>query len=128
MSPAVVSRLVSIGPLRSFAVGAGSFQVSADKVDEVFGELRGNLLFGAVDEVEADMGFEDFSHEAVDTAADGSEQHELSAALFIGEEGAFNGVKLTAKFPEALKEFHFFSFMVGHFGSPVDNTHPRYGI
>ena len=86
------------------------------------------MLFGAVDEVEADVGFEDFAHESVDAAADGSEEHELSSAIFIGEQGALNGVELSAEFADSLEEFNFLAFLVGHGGSPVDNTHPRYGI
>jgi len=112
----------------SFQVGAGSFQVGADEVDQVFGELGSNLLFGAIDQVEADVGFEDFAHEAVDTAAHGSKKHELCAAIFIGEQGALDGVELAAEFADALEEFKLFSFLVGHEGPPVDNTHPRYGI
>ena len=108
--------------------GFGLFEVSANEVNEVFGEFWGNLLFDAVDEVEADMGFEDFTHESIDAATDGSEQHELPAAVFIGEQGALDGVELPAEFADALEEFNFLAFLVGHGGSPIDNTHPRYGI
>jgi len=107
---------------------ARSLQVGTNEVDEVFGEFRGDLLFCAVDEVEADMGFEDFTHKSVDAAADGSEEHKLCAAVFIGKEGALNGIELAAEFADSLKEFYFFAFLVGHGVSPVDNTHPRYGI
>src|SRR5271166_1550161 len=43
-------------------------QIGAHQVDQVFGQLGGDLLFGSVGEMEPDMILEHFSHKAVDAA------------------------------------------------------------
>jgi len=40
----------------------GSFQVGAHKFNEILGKFWGDLLFGAIHEVETDMGFENLTH------------------------------------------------------------------
>ena len=77
------------------------------------------------------MGFKDLAHEAVYATADGGEEHELAAAVFVGGEGALNSIELTAEFAEALEEFEFFAFVMGHGVGPpfaLDDTYLGYGI
>lgn len=95
----------------------GLFQIGVDEVDEVFGEVGRDLLLGAVDEVETDVGFKHLAHESVDAAADCGEEHELVAAIGFSVEGAFDGIELAANFAEALQKLEFFPFVVGHFSS-----------
>lgn len=90
------------------------FQIRADEVNEVFGEFGGDLLLGAVDEMEADVGFEDLAHEAIDAAADGGEEHQLTAAVFIGVDEALDGIELAAEAANALEELDLFAFVDGH--------------
>lgn len=104
-----------------------SLEIGVDEIDEVFGELGGDLFFGAVHEVKADVGFEDFAHEGVDAAADGGEEHELPAAFFVGCEGALDGVELSADLAEALEEFEFFAVGLGH-GALLGLTIPTRGM
>ena len=104
-------------------------QVRVHEVDEVFGKLWGNLLFCAVDEMEANVGFKDLGHEAVDSAAHSGEEHELASAVFACVERTLDGVELAANFSETLKEFNFLAILVGHVGLLLfDNTYPGYGI
>jgi hypothetical protein len=109
-------------------ISADLLQISTNQVDEVLGEFRCDLLFGAVDQMETDMGFENLSHEAVDASADGCQQHELVAAILVPTEGSFDGIELAAKFAHPLQEFDGFTFKVGHGWTPLDNTYPGYGI
>ncbi len=78
-------------------------QIGADQVDEVFGQLGGDLLLGAVGQMEADMRLQNLAHEAVDASTDGGEEHELSAAILVGSEGALDGVELSAEFSDPLQ-------------------------
>ena len=47
-------------------------------------KLGGNLLLGAIGQVETNMRFEHLAHQGVDAAADRSQQHELVAAVAVG--------------------------------------------
>jgi len=105
-----------------------SLQIGAHKVDEIFGKFRGNLLFGSVDEMEANMRLQHLTHQAINAPTDSGEQHKLSAALFIRGQRALDGVQLAAQFSHPLQQFCFFALMSRHRGSPLDNTHPRYSI
>jgi len=104
-------------------------QIGVYQVDEVFGQFGGDLFFGAVGEVEADVGFEDFAHEGVDAAADGGKQHELAAAIFVGGERSLDGIELAADFAEPLQQLEFLAILMGHDMSPcLDYTHGGYCI
>jgi hypothetical protein len=72
------------------------FQIGADEVDEVFGDLmRGERGLAWLHHVLADVVFEDFGHEAIDAAADVGE-HEDVGAVGIAGKGALDGVDLAA--------------------------------
>lgn len=108
---------------------ADSFEVGADKVDKILGQFGSNLLLGAVGEVEANMRFKHFAHEAVDAPADGGKEHQLAAAFLIGGERTLHGIELSAQLSQALKQLHFFPFVVRHGATlRLDNTHPGYSI
>jgi len=49
-----------------------------------------------------DMILEHFAHEAVDAAADSSQQHQLVSAVLIGGQRSFNGIQLSAQLTQAL--------------------------
>ena len=109
-------------------INTGLLQISTHQVDEVFGEFGSDLLFGAIDEVKADVGFKYLGHKAVDATANSSEQHQLVSAILIAGQGALDGVKLTAEFARTLQELDGFTFILGHGFAPLDNTLPGYGI
>jgi hypothetical protein len=100
-----------------------------DKVNQILGQLGSDLLLGSVGQMKADMSFEHLTHEAVDAAADGSQQHELAATILIGSERALDGIELAAYFAKALEELEFLAIHGRHFGVlPLDNTNPGYSI
>jgi hypothetical protein len=100
-----------------------------NQVNQILGEFGSNLLLGAVGQMKANVSLEYLTHEAVDTAADGSQQHELAAAIFVGVQRALDGIELAADFAKALEEFEFFAIHVRHFSDLLlDNTHPGYSI
>ena len=75
------------------------------------------------------MGLEDFAHEGVDAAADGSEQHELAAAIFVGGERSLDGIELAADFAEPLQQLEFLAILMGPgFDSSLAYTHGGYSI
>lgn len=84
------------------------FQICPNKIDQILGELRGNPFPCATGQMEADVGFEHLAHETVDAATNGGEQHQLRSAIFIGGERALEGIELSAKLAQALREFEFF--------------------
>ncbi len=66
-------------------MGHPLFEVGADEVDEVFAEFGGEGGVSVLEEVEADVVFEDLGHEGVDASADGGEEHEdLGAVVIVG--------------------------------------------
>jgi hypothetical protein len=108
---------------------ANLFEVGADEVDQIFRQLRSDLFLGAVGEMKADVRFKHLAHEAVDASTNGGKEHQLAAAVFIGGERTLDGVELAAQFAQALKQLHFFPFVVRHGAFlRLDNTHPGYGI
>ena len=104
-----------------------SLQIGAHQVDQVFGQLGCDLFFRPIGEMKPDMIFEHFSHQTVDTAANGSLKHQLVSAVLIGRQRAFNGVQLSAQFAQALHHLDFFPLMVGHRRSPCDKSRIRFG-
>ena len=86
-------------------------QIRTDEVDEVFGEIGGDLLFRAIDQVEADVGFKDFAHQSVDAAPDSGQEHELAATILVGVDETFHRVELAAKAADSLKQLHLFTFL-----------------
>ena len=56
-------------------------EVCAYQIDQVFSQLRRNLLLDAVHKMEADVGFQHFTHQAVHPTPHSCEQHELVAAV-----------------------------------------------
>jgi hypothetical protein len=103
------------------------FEISADEVNEIFSQLRRDLLFCAVGKMEADMVFEHFSHEAVHTASDGGQKHKLVATIAARGERALNGVHLAAELAHALDHFDDFPFL-RHEHSPLNDTLPGYSM
>lgn len=98
------------------------------QIDQIFSQLRRNLLFCAVREVEADVCFKHLGHEAVDAAADSSQEHELVTAILLASERALYGVKLAAQFFHALLQLDPFPILMRHGDTSLDSTHPGYGI
>ena len=84
--------------------GAELLQISANQVDEVLGEFGGNLLLGAIDEMEADMRLHNLAHQAVDASADRGKQHELAPTILVAGEGPLDGVELAAQSAHALQK------------------------
>jgi hypothetical protein len=99
--------------------GSGLFQISAYQIDEVFGEFGSDLLFGAVDEMETNVGFENLAHKAVNSAADGGEEHQLTPAIFIGGDQALDSIELAAEAADALEQLNFLAIVQGHGQSPL---------
>jgi len=106
----------------NLAEDSRSFQVSAHQIDQIFGQFRGDFFLGAVGEVKTNMGFQILAHEAVYASANGSEEHQLVAAIVLGKEGALDGIELAAEFADALQELQFFPFVVGHGRSPMNSV------
>lgn len=104
-------------------------QIGAYQVDQVLGEFGGDLFFGAVHQVEANVCFQHLGHQAVHAAADRGKKHQLVAAVGIGRQRALDSIELPAQSAEALQQLHFFPFVKRH-GIPslLDNTHRGYGI
>lgn len=109
-------------------IGADLFQISADKVDEVFCKFRGNLFFSPVDEMEAYVIFKNLRHEAVDAATNRGQKHQLVAAIGIAFKRALHGIQLPAHLADPLQQLHLFTFMERHRVKLLDHTHPGYGI
>jgi len=104
-------------------------QIGAHQVDQVLGQIGGNLLLGAVDKMEADVRLQHFGHQAVHASADGGQEHQLISAVFVARERALHGVELAAQFFYALQQLGFFPILMGHgLDSSLDNTHRGYGI
>src|ERR1700722_4876440 len=104
-------------------------EIRMHQVDEIFSQLRRNLLFAAVCEVEADVCFKHLGHEAVDAAADRGKLHQLTAAVLIGCQGALDRVELATKLFQALRELEFFSFLMRHEAAPsIADTYPGYSM
>jgi len=78
-------------------------EVCADEVDEILSEFGSYLLFGSIDQMEADVGFEDFAHEAIDPSADRSKEHQLPSAVLVGSQETLDGIELTAEATDSLK-------------------------
>jgi hypothetical protein len=99
------------------------------QVDQIFGQLRRNLLFNAVREVEADVCFEHLRHKAVDATTHRGKLHQLTAAVLIGCQRALDRVELAAELFQPLHELEFFAFLMGHGAAPlIADTHPGYSI
>ena len=96
------------------------FQVCPDKIDEIFGQFGGDLFLGAVGEMEANVRLQHLAHEAVDASTNSGEKHKLVSTIFLGGEGALNGVELSAQFTNSLQQLQFFPFVVGHDESPMN--------
>src|ERR1700691_2718969 len=106
-----------------------SLEIRMHQVDEIFSQLRRNLLFGAVCKMEADVCFKHLGHEAVDAATHRGKLHQLTAAVLIGRQGALDCVELAAKLFQALRELEFFAFVVRHGAAPlIADTYPGYSI
>jgi len=112
------------------------FEVGAHKVDQVLGQLWGNLLLGSVDQMEADVRLQHFGHQAVDASTNRGQQHQLISAILIARERALHGIELAAHFSHTLQQLGFFAILMrlGFFPilmlheSSLDNTHRGYGI
>jgi len=106
-----------------------SFQVCAHQIDQVLGKLRGNLLFRAVDKMEADMCLKHLGHQRIHASAHGCQQHQLPAAIFIGVDEPLDRIQLPAQAADPLQQFQLLSFVQRHgVSSWLDNTHPRYSM
>ena len=68
-------------------------EIGANEIDQVLDEFRGDLLFGPIDEVEADMRLEHLGHQAVHAASNGSQQHQLVSAVLVARQRSFNGLR-----------------------------------
>jgi hypothetical protein len=86
------------GPkMRAYALTlARLLQVGANKVDEVFGNVRSDGFCSLAGKVQADVVFHDLGHEAVDSAADGGELHEDLGAFVGGLKRTLHGGDLSA--------------------------------
>src|ERR1700729_3590728 len=94
-------------------------EIRMHQVDEIFSQLRRNLLFAAVCEVEADVRFKHLGHEAVDAAADRSKLHQLTATVLIGCQRALHCVELATELFKALHELEFFAILMRHGATPL---------
>src|ERR1700752_214 len=102
------------GAMERFEMSAVLFQVSTHQVDKVLGEFGRDLFLGSVDEVKANVRLEDFAHQAVNSSTDCGEQHQLTAAVFIGVDQTLDSFELAAQAAHALEQFQFFAVMQGH--------------
>jgi len=68
-----------------------------------------------LEEVKADVVFEDLGHKGVDASANGGEEHEdLGAIVVVRREGALDGLDLAVDALDAVAEFGAVAFGVGH--------------
>lgn len=72
------------------------FEVCAHQINKIFGEFRGNLLFGAVDEMKANVVFKHLCHQSIDAAAYSGKQHELVATIGVTIDGTLYRIELAA--------------------------------
>ena len=96
-----------------------SLQIRMQQVDQVFGQLRRNLLFGAGHQMETDVILQHFAHQSIDSAPNRRQQHELSAAIFIEPKGFLYRIQLAAQFANTLQQLHSLPVMVRHLLPPM---------
>ncbi len=94
-----------------------SFQIRANQINQILSQLGSNLLLGAIGEMEPDMRFENFCHQAVDAAAHGSKKHQLTATIVIRGQKPLHRIQLAAQAPYSLQKFQLFPLLYGQ-GSP----------
>ena len=78
-------------------------QIRPYEVDEFFAEIGGEGHVAVLEEVEADVVFEDLGHEAVDASADCGKEHEDVGAVAIFGESALDSVHLAADALDAVE-------------------------
>lgn len=91
-----------------------SFQVRANQINQIFSQLGGNLLLGAIGKMKSDMRFENFCHQAVDATAYGRKKHQLTATVVIRGQKPLHGIQLAAQAPYSLQKLQLFPLLYGH--------------
>src|ERR1019366_8229532 len=87
-------------------------EIRPNQIDQILAKFRGNLFFCAVNKMETDVIFKHFTHQAVDTTTNRSQQHQLSTTVLISCQSTFNSIQLSTQFSDALQQFKLLAFMM----------------
>jgi hypothetical protein len=103
-------------------------QIGTHQVDQILSQFWSDLFLGSVHQMKTNVRLKYFSHQAIDAATDGSQQHQLPAAVLAGHQRPLHGVQLSAQLLNALQQLHLLPILMRHCILPLDNTHWGYSI